>query len=394
MERLLPEPTAAALAFGLDRKAGRFAVYDLGGGTFDLTVLELQDGVFHVLSTHGDTHLGGDDLDSAIAREFDISPGEAENLKRTATGVDLARIENVCRPVIERTRRLCHRALLDANLTAAQLDEVILVGGATRMPLVRRLVADMFGREPDTSQHPDEAVAVGAVLQAGVLQGSIQGVTLLDVTPLSLGIETYGGLMNVIIPRNTTIPTKAGEMFTNAASNQTSMRITVLQGEREMAADNWKLGECVVPFPPAPRGQARVGVQFELDANGILHVLARDIATGTDTRLQISSAVDVSDEAVEKMLGDAVEHAFEDMDDRLFAEAMLKAEEMLPAVEAALRTSPPPDDELDAIRTAEAAVREAMQARSLRRLKSALESLDQATAPLAARILEDALSRS
>ncbi|MCX7868316.1 MAG: Hsp70 family protein [Terrimicrobiaceae bacterium] len=269
----------------------------------------------------------------------------------------------------------------------------MLVGGATRLPLVRRLAAEIFGREPDTSQPPDEAVALGAVVQAGILEGSLGAVTLLDVTPLSLGIETYGGLMNVIIPRNTTIPAKAGEMFTNAASGQTAMRVRVLQGERELAADNWVLGEMTVEFPPAPRGQARVGVQFELDANGILHVLARDLATGRDTTLDISSAIELSDEAVEKMLADSLEHALEDMDDRRFVEASLKAAEMLPAVEAALATAPPSDPaEIEAIRRAEAATRQALAEKSAKKLVDALEELDRATAPLATRILEAAIA--
>jgi molecular chaperone DnaK len=259
------------------------------------------------------------------------------------------------------------------------------------MPLVRRFVAEVFGREPDTTQHPDEAVALGAVIQAGVLDGSVQNVTLLDVTPLSLGIETYGGLMNVIIPRNTTIPAKAGEMFTNAAAGQTSMRISVLQGEREMAADNWQLGRFEVFFPPAPKGRARVGVQFEIDANGILHVLARDTATGTDTVLELSSAVEVSDEAVEAMLADSLEHAFEDMDGRRLAEARIKAEEMLPAVAAALARQDLAPTEREEIHEAESAVRRALEGSNPGGLHAALEALDAATQPLAARLLAEAM---
>jgi molecular chaperone DnaK len=213
-------------------------------------------------------------------------------------------------------------------------------------------------------------------------------VTLLDVTPLSLGIETFGGLMNVIIPRNSTIPIKAGEMFTNAVTNQSGMRISVLQGEREMANDNWKLGEFTVNFPPLPKGQARVGVQFEIDVNGILHVLARDTATGQDSSLALTSAIDVSDEAIEKMLADSLEHAFEDMDDRQFAEARLKAEEMLPAVETALASVEIEPGELEAIRSAEASVRHALEKRSLQKLKSSLAKLDDATQSLAARLME------
>jgi molecular chaperone DnaK len=390
VRRLLPEPTAAALAFGLEKlgSRSRVAVFDLGGGTFDLSILELAEGVFHVLATHGDTQLGGDDLDAAIAAALGVSTHQAEALKRNPPPDLISRIAEACMPVLARTRTLCERALLDSGLARHQLDAVVLVGGATRMPVVRELVADIFGRQPDTSQHPDEAVAIGAALQAGILDGSLREVTLLDVTPLSLGIETFGGLMNVLIPRNTTIPTKAGELFTNAASGQTAMSIRVLQGERELAKDNWQLGECTVPFPPAPKGQARVGVQFELDVNGILHVLARDLATGKDTTLDIRSAIEASDEAVEKMLEDALEHAFEDMDDRRFAEAKLKADEMLPAVEAALASHPPEDPaELAAIHTAQANAKKALASGSHRELTGALEALDQATAPLAARIL-------
>ncbi len=390
VERLLAEPTAAALAYGLDRlgEKSRVAVYDLGGGTFDISILELSGGVFNVLSTNGDTQLGGDDLDRAIAAEFGIDLEEARRRKE-APDRD-PRLDAVCRPIIERTRALCLRSLHDAHLGVGDLDEVILVGGATRFPLVREFVRELFQREPNISQHPDEAVALGAVIQAGILEGAVQNVTLLDVTPLSLGIETFGGLMNVLIPRNTTIPCKAGEMFTNAAANQTTMRISVLQGEREMARDNWKLGEFEIAFTPAPRGQARVGVQFEIDASGLLHVLARDIATGRDTRVEIQSAVEVSDEAVEKMLAESLEHAFEDMDDRQFTEACLKADEMLPAVDTALQRlgAEVTEDERAAIAGLVEKVRRAREERSLRKLKTALNELDKATEPLAARLVE------
>jgi len=391
VERLLAEPTAAALAYGLDRlgEKSRVAVYDLGGGTFDISMLELSGGVFQVLATNGDTRLGGDDFDRAIAGKFGISLAEAEARKRKGG----EEIEAVCRPILEKTRLLCLRSLHDAKVEAGELDEVILVGGSTRMPLVREFVREVFGKEPNVSQHPDEAVALGAAIQAGILSGSVQNVTLLDVTPLSLGIETFGGLMNVLIPRNTTIPCRAGEMFANAAANQTSMRITVLQGEREMARDNWKLGEFVVSFAPAPRGQARVGVQFEIDANGLLHVLARDIASGVDTRVAIESAVEVSDEAVEKMLEDSLEHAFEDMDERIFTEAAIKADEMLPAVDKALLAlgDKVPENERAAILAAAGAVRSAKEEKSLSRLKASLADLDRLTEPLAAQLIELAM---
>jgi molecular chaperone DnaK len=399
VERLLAEPTAAALAYGLDRltEHAKVAVYDLGGGTFDVSVLELSGRVFEVLATNGDTHLGGDDIDAVIAERCGVSRIAAEAIKREFSeperqefSISPALFQSICRPIIERTRLHCLRSLQDAGLKPEDLDEVILAGGATRMPLVRDFVQEIFGKQPNTSQHPEEAVAVGAAIQAGILEGAVRNVTLLDVTPLSLGIETVGGLMNVLIPRNTTIPCKAGEMFTNAAANQASMRIAVLQGEREMARDNWRLGEFEIPFTPAPRGQARVGVQFEIDANGLLSVLARDIATGRDTKVSMKSAVEVSDAAVEKMLADSLEHAFDDMTERAFAEACLKADEMLPAVETALERlgDEVSEEQRHEILTLVAQIYEARAAHSLKRLRKSLGDLDRVTEPLAARLVE------
>ena len=427
VERIVNEPTAAALAYGLDKLGDRskVAVFDLGGGTFDISILELNQGVFQVLSTNGDTRLGGDDIDAALIADFrlrisDLVPEAdarlrealvaakhrlsfedetrielpfftgAESLVRTLTRAEL---ERVARPIVERTRAHCLRALHDAKLTPADLDEVILVGGQTRMPLVRDFVRAIFQREPNISQNPDEAVALGATIQAGILSGAVQNVVLLDVTPLSLGIETFGGLMNVIIPRNSTIPIKAGEMFTNAVAGQRAMLIKVVQGERELVRDNWPLGEFELEFEPAPKGHARVGVQFEIDASGILHVLARDTKTGAQKVVEMTSAVDVSDEAVEKMLEESLEHAFEDMSDRVFVEAKLKSDELLPAVRQALAQAGPELDtaELALIAQRVAEVEAALAAGAGQPLKRANTALDEATQRLATLLIERAL---
>ena len=416
VERVVNEPTAAALAYGLDklRERSKIAVYDFGGGTFDISILELNQGVFQVLSTNGDTRLGGDDLDAAmiadcglriadwekrelvIAAKHRLSEEEAVEIPHGAHIYKLTRqrLEEIARPIIERTRAHCLRALADAKLAQGELDAVILVGGQTRMPLVRRIVAEIFGREPDTSQHPDEAVATGATLQAGILSGAVQNVVLLDVTPLSLGIETFGGLMNVIIPRNSTIPLKAGELFTNAVAGQRAMLINVLQGERELAKDNWPLGQFELPFEPAPKGQARVGVQFEIDANGILHVLVRDTKSGTEKIVKMTSAVDVSDEAVEKMLEDSLEHAFEDVNARIFTEAKLRAEELLPAVRAGLEKAGNllTPGERAAIQTRYQEVERALVSGAAQPLKTAIAALDSATQRLAMLLIDQAMS--
>jgi molecular chaperone DnaK len=423
VERIINEPTAAALAYGLDKlhSQSRIAVYDLGGGTFDLSILELNGGIFQVLSTNGNTQLGGDDIDRALLERYadqwrtTTDEGKSRLLDALITAkhrlsteeqvsVDVpfvdgthslqfqltrAELDEVTRPIMERTRRHCLRALADAKLQPRDLDEVILVGGVTRMPVVRQFVADVFGREPNTTQNPDEAVAVGATIQAGILSGAIREVVLLDVTPLSLGIETFGGLMNVIIPRNSTIPVKAGEMFTTAVSNQRSMSIKILQGEREMARDNWKLGEFEIEFEPAQKGMPRVGVQFQIDGDGILHVLARDVKSGREKIVEMKSAVDVSDEAVEAMLSASLEHAFDDVNERIWTESRLKAEEMLAAVASALskagdRLAP---TERHKINERVEEVHAALAAGELERLKRANGALDAATADLAVRLL-------
>jgi molecular chaperone DnaK len=421
VERIVNEPTAAALAYGLDRLKDRakIAVFDLGGGTFDISILELNAGVFHVLATNGNTRLGGDDIDAALIADCGLPMAdwqkrdviiEAKHRLSTEDAVEIplpfaadgqnlvyrltrADLERLAEPIVAKTRGHCLRVLADAKLKPDELDEVILVGGVTRMPLVRRFVASIFGREPNTSQNPDEAVALGATIQAGVLSGAVQNVVLLDVTPLSLGIETFGGLMNVIIPRNSTIPCKAGEMFTNAVPGQRSMLIRVLQGERELAKDNWELGQFELEFTPAAKGQARVGVQFELDANGILHVLARDTATNRERRVEMRSAIDVSDTAVESMLDASLEHAFEDMSARQFAEAKLKADDLLAAVRTAipkLGADLSSEDRAEVDRLV-ADVEKAVELKSAPALKKANEALDQGTEHLAALLIEQAM---
>lgn len=433
--RIINEPTAAALSYGLDQLGdrSRVAVYDLGGGTFDLSILEMQEGVFQVLATHGDTQLGGDDLDRAMATAMARRAGveieqlsqqersrwliEAERVKCSLSQRDeetfvlpfyegeksfsaeltVAQWNDWMQPWIARTIACCHKALNDARLLPNEIDAVVLVGGSTRIPAVRAAVEACFGRVPDVSQHPDEAIALGATIQAGMLSGAMKQMVLLDITPLSLGIETLGGLMNVLIPRNTTIPSKAGEMFTNAVAGQKAMRIRVLQGEREMARDNWELGQVDVPFAPAPKGQARIGVQFRLDENGILEVLARDVATGVDQVLVIEhSAVDVSDAKVEQMVSESVEHAFSDMAERVWTEAKLKAEELLPAVEAALAMGHEwlSAEERQGIDESVAAVKAALLQTQASVLKQAVQRLDQATEALAAKIVEQAMDRA
>jgi molecular chaperone DnaK len=439
VERIINEPTAASLAYGLDRLNDRskIAVYDLGGGTFDISILELHDGVFRVLSTNGNTRLGGDDIDRELIRLLkervigrhpdlrqeledkffqarlrevahaakirlsteDSVPVDIPFLsdKRSFTYM-LSRpeLEAVARPIVRRTRSHCLRSLDDARLGPQDLDEVILVGGVTRMPIVRQFVAEVFQRLPNVSQNPDEAVAVGATIQAGILAGEVQNVVLLDVTPLSLGIETFGGLMNVIIPRNSTIPCKAGEMFTNAVANQTSMQITVLQGERELAKDNWEIGKFELEFDPVPKGMARVGVQFEIDADGILHVLARDTKSGRERVMDLTSAVDVSDEAVEKMIAESLDSAFEDMTERVWTETVLKSNELLPAVTSALTLvgGQLEEEERRNIEALAAAVETALKSHDVHRLKEANAKLDEGTQHLATLLIDRAMTEA
>jgi len=471
VERIVNEPTAAALAYGLEKlkERAKIAVYDLGGGTFDLSILELSEGVFQVLATNGNTRLGGEDLDKriidfllekikaaggpalAVPEISSLDPhlsmlsrireaAEQAKIKlSTETEVEITlpfltpefsfgyrlsrgELEELTRDIIARTRAHCLRSLADARLEPKGLDQVILVGGQTRMPLVRRFVRELFacaefeetrgdirlgadfhrpkGPQLNTSQNPDEAVALGAAIQAEILSGGFRNVLLLDVTPLSLGIETFGGLMNAIIPRNSTIPVKAGEMFTTAVDGQRNMLIHVLQGERERARDNWSLGRFTIDFEPAPRGVPRVGVQFEIDANGILHVLARDIKTGTEKTLEIKSAVDVDDAAVQKMVEESVEHAFQDLAARRWVEAKLKAKELIAATRKGLADCAA---ELDAdyrkqVETALACVEKVVAAEDpeaktvdAKELEAACAGLDEVTKPLAETLMDQAM---
>ncbi len=433
--RILNEPTAAALAFGVQHslKEGWIAVYDLGGGTFDISILKVSAGVFEVKATCGNTCLGGDDIDARIVERLTAelfaqqSSAALDSLVQARLGEEAERVkillseqatatvqlpfagnshfqrelsrgelEALALPVVERTRKPCFRALSDAGILASQLDRLILVGGQSRMPLVRRLAVEIFGREPDTGCNPDEAVALGAVLQAGILEGSVREAVLLDVTPLSLGIETFGGLMNVIIPRNTAIPAKAGELFTNAVDGQRSMQVSILQGERELAKDNWKLGELQIGFAPCPRGTARVGVQFQIDENGILRVLARDTKTGGEQVLDITAVVDVEDARVEEMVAASVEHALEDMGARRMTELRLKSQHMIGSARAVLSLSLAllEEGEQERIISAITALEKACNEAPEPVIKSACAQLDEVTRPLAQRLLDAAYEKA
>ena len=463
VERIINEPTAAALAYGLDKlkEHAKIAVYDLGGGTFDLSILELNQGVFQVLATNGNTRLGGDDLDRKLI-DFLVEkikstggPDAARDLpmlSRIREAAEQAKIklsfepevevalpfltpefsfhlritrlelENLTREIIARTRPHCLRALADSKLEAKELDQVILVGGQTRMPLVRQMVTEIFGcaefeetrgsirlgtdyHRPEgpllnTSQNPDEAVALGAAIQAEILSGGFKNVLLLDVTPLSLGIETFGGLMNVIIHRNSTIPVKAGELFTTAVDNQKNMLIHVLQGERERAKDNWSLGRFTIDFEPAPKGVPRIGVQFEIDADGILRVLARDTKTGRQTVVEMKSAVDVDDAEVQRMVEESVEHAFEDLAARRWIEATLRAREALAAtrkgladfgqeLEGGYKTQV--EAAVSGVEAALATENSETKVGDLQKLQGASAALDEVTKPLAELMMDKAM---